>query len=329
MDNTPGAPDNSPMQRYREQLETHLLRVLQTLLTEQSVSRAALKLGLSQPATSNALRRLREITGDAILVRSKSGMVATERGRELLAFASDALTAMDRIVHRPGEFSAQTSTRVFRLGAPDYLDAVFLPNIAEVLCRCAPQAKMIVHPINADFDYEHALEGGTLDVVIGNWLEPPPQLHMSRLFDDEVVCMLGLKHPLAGKGISMKHYLELRHLAPTPYVSERASFIDGCLAEQGLQRNIQMTIPYFGLVPYILMSTDLVFTTGRQLAEHYARYLPIKVVPSPFKFPPMRFYQLWHSRSHEAPEVIWLRRRIAEVAAGLDTGLRAPLPPAP
>lgn len=305
------------MQRNREQLETHLLRVLQTLLTEQSVSRAALKLGLSQPAISNSLRRLRDVTGDAILVRSKSGMVATDRGRELLAHATDALTAIDRITHPATEFSPATSMREFRLGAPDYLDAVFLPHIAEVLCRQAPQAKLIVHPINADSDYEKALENGTLDVVIGNWLEPPPQLHMSRLFDDEVVCMLGQQHVLASKGISLAHYLELRHLAPTPYVSERNSFIDGCLAEQGLRRNIQMAIPYFGLVPYMLMSTDLVFTTGRQFAQHYARYLPVKVVPSPVKFPPMRFYQLWHERTHNAPEITWLRRRVAEVASSL------------
>lgn len=310
------------MQRSREQVDAYLLRVLQTLLVEQSVSRAALKLGQSQPAISNSLRRLRELTGDAILVRGKSGMVATERGRELLAYASDALSAIDKITTPLTEFSPHTTTRVFQLGAPDYLDAVFLPNIAEMLRREAPLAKLIVHPINAGFDYVDALENGLLDVVIGNWLEPPPQLHMSRLFDDEVVCMLGGQHPLANKGISLKHYLELPHLAPTPYVSERHSFIDGQLAERGLRRNIQMTMPYFGLVPYVLMRTDLVFTTGRQFAQHYARYLPIRVVPSPVDFPPMRFYQLWHERTHAAPEVTWLRRRIAEVALELDAGAK-------
>jgi len=315
------------MQRHREQIETYLLRVLHTLLTEQSVSRAAMRLGLSQPAISNSLKRLRDITGDAILVRSKTGMVPTERGQELLAYATEALAAIDRITHPPTEFSPQSCAREFHLGAPDYLDVVFLPNIAEALCRLAPHAKLIVHPINADYNYEKALENGLLDVVIGNWREPPPQLHMARLFDDEVVCMVGSQHVLADKGISMQHYLELRHLAPTPYVSERTSFIDGCLAEHGLQRNIQMTIPYFGLVPYMLISTDLVFTTGRQFAEHYTQHLPIKVLPSPFTFPPMRFYQLWHKRTHNAPDVTWLRRRISDVATRLQAGLRTPLPP--
>src|SRR3546814_20568903 len=88
-----------------------------------------------------------------------------------------------------------------------------------------------------------------------------------------------------------------------------------------------MTIPYFGLVPYMLATTDLVFTTGRQFAEPYTRYLPIKVLPSPFKFPPTRFYQLWHKRTHNAPDVPWLRRRISAVADRLQSGLRTPLPP--
>jgi DNA-binding transcriptional LysR family regulator len=313
------------MLRHREPIETSLLRVLQTLLTEQSVSRAAMKLGLSQPAISNSLKRLREITGDPILVRGKSGMVPTERGRELLAHANDALAAIDRITRPSADFSPQSCTREFHLGAPDYLDALFLPNIAEALFRNAPQARLIVHPINADYNYEEALENGTLDVVIGNWRDPPPHLHLSRLFDDEVICMVGSQHFLADKGISLQHYLELHHLAPTPYVSERTSFIDGSLAEHGLRRNIHMTIPYFGLVPYILMSTDLVFTTGRQFAEHYTHYLPIRVLPSPFKFPPMRFYQLWHKRTHGAADVTWLRRRIADVATRLRAD--APTPP--
>src|SRR3546814_7750060 len=85
---------------------------------------------------------------------------------------------------------------------------MFLPNSAEILRREAPSSKLIVHPINSDFDYVEALERGHLDVVVGNWLEPPPQLHTSRLFEDEVVCMLGSHHPLVSRGISLKHRSE-------------------------------------------------------------------------------------------------------------------------
>jgi DNA-binding transcriptional LysR family regulator len=166
-------------------------------------------------------------------------------------------------------------------------------------------------------DFLDALEQGHLDIVVGNWLSPPEHLHISPLFDDEVVCMLGAQHPLARNGLTLRHYLEMPHLAPAPYASMQRSMIDQALAEQGYKRNIQVTLPYFGLVPYVLMKTDMVFTTGRQFAAHYAQYLPIRMVASPVPFPRMRFYQLWHERCHAAPDVMWMRRMIAEVAADL------------
>lgn len=126
----------------KDHLDTYLLRVLYTLLTEQSVTRTAVKLGQSQPAISNTLKRLREITGDAILVRGKNGMVPTERGHELLALAQQSLEAMERIARPSQAFDPATTTRTFHLGAPDYLDAFFLPNIIERLRkqRAAGQA---------------------------------------------------------------------------------------------------------------------------------------------------------------------------------------------
>ena len=239
------------MPKLREQLDLHLLRVLQSLLKEHSVSRTAIRLGMSQPAVSNALRRLREITGDPILLRGKKGMVPTERGPFLLAHATEALQAIERISATAEPMDPSQSTRVFNLGAPDYLDGAFIPDIAERVRRQAPQARLVVHTINPDLDYVQALEEGELDVVIGNWLEPPEKLHLARLFDDEVVCMLGRHHPLAQRGLSLQHYLEMPHLAPSAHVTDKRGFIDGCLAEQGISRQVQMVVPYFGLVPGI------------------------------------------------------------------------------
>ncbi|HCA18842.1 MAG TPA: LysR family transcriptional regulator [Alcaligenes faecalis] len=306
------------MPKLREQLDLHLLRVLQSLLKEHSVSRTAIRLGMSQPAVSNALRRLREITGDPILLRGKKGMVPTERGPFLLAHATEALQAIERISATAEPVDPSQSTRVFNLGAPDYLDGAFIPDIAERVRRQAPQARLVVHTINPDLDYVQALEEGELDVVIGNWLEPPEKLHLARLFDDDVVCMLGRHHPLAQRGLSLQHYLEMPHLAPSAHVTDKRGFIDGCLSEQGISRQVQMVVPYFGLVPGILSRTDMVFTTNRQFAEYYARILPITVLPCPVHFPLMRFYQLWHPRTHNAAELLWFRRCIAQAAGRLD-----------
>jgi len=112
----------------KDHLDTYLLRVLYTLLTEQSVTRTAVKLGQSQPAISNTLKRLREITGDAILVRGKNGMVPTERGHDLLSLAQQSLEAMERIARPSQDFDPGNTTRTFHLGAPDYLDAFSCPT---------------------------------------------------------------------------------------------------------------------------------------------------------------------------------------------------------
>jgi len=300
--------------RLVDQLDTNLLRVLHTLLTERSVTRTAMKLGQSQPAISNMLKRLRDITGDAILVRGKNGMTATERGQELLLLARQGLSVMESIASPAPAFVAATTQRVFHLGAPDYLSVLLIPMVMEKVREMAPNSGLVIHALNAGFDYAAALETGELDCVIGNWPDLPQHLHIAQLFEDEVVCMVNRKHPVVSKGLSLKYYLEMSHLAPTPYMMGHRSIIDGALAEQGLKRKIQMTIPYFGMVPYVLSKTDLVFTTSRSFAVQCAKDWPIEILPMPIPMPKMQFFMLWHERVHAAAEVQWLRKIVAEAA---------------
>ena len=303
--------------RANHHLDTYLLRVLHTLLVEKSVSRTAIKLGQSQPTISNTLKRLRELTGDAILVRGKTGMVPTERGQELLALAKEGLDVFEKIGAPVAAFEAGSTARVFHVGTPDYLNVLLIPSIIEQVRRRAPGASLMVHALDAGLDYSNALETGRLDLVIGNWPDPPEHLHLAQLFEDEVVCMMHRDHPVAKKGLTLKYYVEMPHLAPTPYIEGHRSSIDAALAEQGLKRNIQVAIPYFALVPHVLAKSDLIFTTGRQFANYFVKDWPIQVFPLPFDMPKMRFYMLWHTRSHVAPDVVWLRRLISEVAVGL------------
>lgn len=300
--------------RLMDQLDTNLLRVLYTLLTERSVTRTALKLGQSQPAISNMLKRLREITGDAILVRGRNGMTPTDRGHELLQLAQQALKLMESIASPAPDFVPAHTQRVFHLGAPDYLSVQLLPLVIGKIREVAPQAGLVIHALNAGFDYAAALENGELDCVIGNWPDLPPHLHIAQLFEDEVVCMVNRNHPVVSKGLSLKYYLEMAHLAPTPYMAGHRSIIDSTLAEMGHKRRIQMTLPYFGMVPYVLAKTDLLFTTSRSFAQQCAKDWPIAVLPAPVEIPKMRFFMLWHERVHAAQEVQWLRRVIAEAA---------------
>ena len=301
----------------REILDVHLLRVLHTVVTETSVSRAAGRLDISQPAVSAALKRLRDLTGDAILVRTRNGMAPTTRALELLAHATRALNGIDAIVQHGQKFVPAQSVRVFSVAAPDYLDARFLPGLIQRVGRLAPNARLSIRPLTADMDYERQLEEGDIDVVVANWPNPPPYLRLSPLYDDEVVVMLRAGHPLAKKSaLTGADYRAAQHIAPVRYAGGVRGSIDGHLASLGMERMHRVSLAYFSLVPLVLEQTDLVFTTGRRFAESCARITPLKIVKAPLDFPPMKFYQLWHERTHNGVAAKWLREQIGAVVKG-------------
>lgn len=297
-----------------ETIDVHLLRVLHALLTESSVSKAARRLNQSQPAVSTALRRLRDLTGDALLVRSKNGMTPTERGASLLEPVKQALASIESIVVQQTRFDPASSRRIFNIATPDYLNAALLGRIVSRMRRIAPHSQIIFHSLGPDQDFTAALESGELDVVIGNWPQPPEQLRISPLFEDEVVCMMRADHPLANRPLTEKQYLDAEHVAPTPYSVGRRGVIDMHLARERLKRNVVAWVPYFNLAPYMLLESDMIFTSPRMLAEHYTRLLPLSISRSPIDFPPMSFYLLWHDRTHQAEEARWFREQIVSVA---------------
>jgi len=301
-----------------EDLDVHLLRVLCTLLTESSVSRTARKLSMSQPAVSTALRRLRDITGDQLLIRSRLGMTPTERGGELLEHVRTALAQIERIATAPESFVPANSRRAFQLATADYLHAGVLGDLCTRLHRLAPNASVMVHSYGPDSDAAEALESGRLDAVIGNWPQPPQHLRMTMLYEDEMVCLVRRGHPLEQRRICAQDYLDAAHVAPTPYSVGQRGVIDVTLAKERLKRRVTAYVPYFQMAPYALPSTDLLFTAPRRFAEHYARELPLAVLPLPIDCPPMPCYLLWHDRTHYSDECRWFREQISAAVCSED-----------
>ena len=295
-------------------MDVHLLRVLHAVLAECSVTKAALRLNQSQPAVSTALRRLRDITGDQLLVRSRNGMTPTERGAALLEPVKLALAQIEAIAVRQVRFDPAKSRRVFNIATPDYLNAVVLGEIVARLRKYAPHSQVVFHSLGPDSDFTQALESGELDVVIGNWPQPPELLRMTPLFEDDLVCVMRKDHPLANRPLTTERYLEADHLAPTPYSVGRRGVIDMHLARERIKRNVVAYVPYFGLVPYLLLQTDMIFTGPRVFAEHFAKLMPLAVTEVPIDFPKMGFYLLWHDRTHLADECRWFREQIVNVA---------------
>ena len=298
-------------------IDLHLIKVLHIVLTERSVSRAAIRLGMYQPAVSAALRRLRDLAGDPLLVRSGAGMVPTDAGLRMIEPSASILRAAEVMFSDARGFDPATSKTVFSLAASDYLDPLFLPHLVAQMKSQAPYCRIEMRALSPESDYRAHLAQGDIDIVIGNWTEPPDDLHMGRLFGDDVVCLVSRVHPAVRRGWDVKSWLEAEHIAPTPTHLGAKGVIDDHLEQLGLQRNIMARCPHFGLIPAMVASSLLVLTTGRQYCERYSEGLPLKILPCPIEFPRMMYYQLWHERSHASNSAKWLRERVKAVAMAL------------
>ncbi|MFT3720772.1 LysR family transcriptional regulator [Pseudorhodoferax sp.] len=295
-------------------LNLHDLRLLALLLAERSVTRAAEASGQAQPAVSRKLQRLRELLGDPLLVRSGARMVPTERG-ELLREPLREIMAQVARLEAGGRFDPARAERTFRIVCSDCLPPDFLPRVVARLVGAGPRIAAHVRPADANFDLAQALDDGSVDLVINNDQRPREDLRMAALFTDEVVCLMRRGHPLAQeRRIPLARYLRMRHLAPHTGAQPRTGPIDGELAKTGYQRQIFATVPEFNMAPHALLASDLVFTTARRFAAHYAAQLPLVMAPAPLEIPPMRFYQLWHERAHASAASRWLREQVAALA---------------
>lgn len=296
-------------------LDIRLLRVLHLLLTSSSVSRTADLLGQSQPAISAQLRRLRDIIGDPLLVRSGTHMVPTERGVALLSVVRKVLDHLDTITDSGDGFQPKTSRRHLRIMAANCFGPFFLPRISALIRTQAPGTTIDYCSMHADTEMMPGLEGGEIDLVIGNWPAPPEQLRFAPLLTTDIVCMVRQGHRLMDlRALDMQTYLTLDHLSPSPWAIAALSPIDGRLKELHLQRRIAVSVPEYTIAPSMLACTDLVFTTGRLFAEHIASALPLVIIDAPPELGRMNFYMLWHERSHASPCNKWLRDLVRGVA---------------
>lgn len=300
-----------------DKIDLHLIRVLHTVLTERSVSRAAIRLGTHQPAVSASLRRLRELAGDPLLVRSGAGMVPTEVALRMIEPSAGILRGAEMLFADARGFEPASSTHTFRIAASDYLDSQFLPRLVARLRERAPHSRIEILPLTGESDYRAQLALGDVDLVIGNWTTPPDDLHLGALIDDEVVCLVAERHPAVRRGWDLEAWLAADHVAPGATHPGAKGVIDEYLQAQGLQRRIAARVAHFSLIPSMVAHTLMVLTTGRAYCQRFVDTLPVRVLAPPLAFPRMRYYQLWHERSHGSASARWLRAQAKAVASNL------------
>lgn len=309
----PQSAEENAIRKPDNPLSASLLRALCTLIEEANVTRAARRLGLSQPATSLILKQLREIFGDPLLVRGRAGMKATERALALHADAANVLMEIDGLLAGPEEFDPSTSHQSFTVALPDHIMPLKFNRFMQEFRRQAPSARLTLRSLGSDYDFQGALASGSLDLVISNWPTPPPNLRISVLFEDEFVCMVDRDHAFTRTPPTADEYLSANHIAPADYAIMQRGVVETHLTQLKLERQRRVVISYFSMAPYLLIGTDLVFTVTRHFAEYFTDVLPVAIIRSPIDYPRIQFYQLWHERSQHSPSHIWLRRLLAQM----------------
>ncbi len=294
-----------------QDVDLNLLRVFDAVLHERGVTAAAARLGLTQPAVSNALARLRAVFGDGLFVRTAGGMDPTPFARELAEPVRQALALLEAaLAHGPG-FDPATSTRAFRFYMSDLGQVEFLPPLVERVQRTAPDVRL--EAVAADLEHiGDALGAGALDLAVGFLPGLGPPIKRRTLFRDPYVCLLRAGHPT--KRLTKKNFLAASHVLVT-YRGGGHRVIEEALERAGIARRIALRVPHFTVVPMVLERTDLILTLPARVARVYERHGSFKALPAPVPIPPAEVAVHWHERFESDPGNRWLREQIAELFA--------------
>lgn len=291
-------------------IDLNLLTSLDAVLETHNLTVAARKLGLTQPAVSHALKRLRELLGDPLLIRTKRGMTPTPRALELRPAVRAALDAAAVVLQAAPPFDPATSQRAFTVALPDQTAFQLLPPLANELAA-APGIRIDVRPLQHDRLAEEL--GRDLDLAISVFRDVPAGVRDQRLFDEEFVCVMRKGSPATRGTFDLARYLACRHvmIAPRGLIG---SPLDDLLAKRGHARDLAMLVPHFLVAPHVVASTDLVWTAPQRLARAFAEQLPLTLREVPFKVPGFTLRMRWHMRLDRDPGVTWLRQTLERVA---------------
>ena len=292
-------------------VDLNLLVALDALLAERSVSRAAARLHLSQPATSALLARLRELFGDPLLLRSARGMQPTPRALELLGPVKQVLDEIDAIVRPRTAFDPAKAEHTFTLSASDYVEYALLPTLVDFLERKAPKVRLAVRPLDLQ-TVAKQMEIGEVDLCITGLQNAPPGLHQQPLYTERMVSVVRRKHPGIGARLTLDNFCSLEHILVSVRGSGFSARIDDALAKLGRKRRARLAVPHFLLVPEIVARSDMIGALPERLARGYGNKLCI--FEPPLEIEGFTVGQIWHERNQREPAQLWLREILLELA---------------
>lgn len=290
----------------------------EALLEEKNVSRAAARIGLTQPAMSNALARLRELFGDPLFRRTSRGMRATPRALELAGPVHAGLSQLRRALADRPRFDPAASNRCFRIAMTDYAELRALAPLLRRISRVAPSIQIAALRVDRIFVApESELREGVFDVAIGFYPDPKsldPRTGSLNLFSEQNVCIMRKGHPLLQNRFSLREFADADHIGVF-YQDQTVGLIDNILAGFGLRRRLLATTPHFLTALHVVANSDLIATVPEGLAAHFRNNGGLEIRRSPLKLPMFHTRLLWSMNNSEDPALMWLRSEIAECFA--------------
>jgi DNA-binding transcriptional LysR family regulator len=289
-------------------LDLNLLLIFDAIFQEGNITRAGARLGLSQPAVSASLARLRDLIGDPLFIRTNRGVLPTERAKQLAEPLEEALNKIRELLQEQSVFDPITSTRCFKILMLDVGEMNLLPRLLQHLQEIGSSLSIATTQISGEEQLD-MLERGSMDLAIGYWphLTSERGFHRQVLFADSFACLVRADHPDIDDPVSLDALLQASHIV----VSSRENSVgplDAVMVQRGVSLKIAARIPHYLAVPMILERSDLVVVMPARPATMFARDPRFRVVSLGFDLPSFDVCQYWHQRFSRDPALAWLTR---------------------
>ena len=292
-------------------VDLNLLVALDALLSERHVTRASDRIGLSQPAMSNALSRLRAMFGDELLVRTSTGMMATPRAVELTEPLRQLLRQVERVLESDAGFDPATSERTFNIRMSDILAYLILPPLVARKQNPSRVTYNILHlPPAHTVD---ALERDEIDVAVSMGLEHSNAIRFEKVLRDRMVCVMRASHPIASRPLTFEGFMAQEHLKQSMSPTDHR-FVDSVLAGMGYRRHITLNVPHWLVVPHVLKQTNLLVVMPGLLATALMDD-DLRMFELPFESGPFDWMMYWHRRYDQSVANRWIREELRKVCA--------------
>jgi DNA-binding transcriptional LysR family regulator len=292
-------------------VDLNLLKAFDAILTEGAVTRAGARIGLSQPAMSASLVRLRDLFDDTLFVRTPGGMEPTARALELAIPIQHALREIEDALRNSPEFDPARARRTFVVGMTEYAEIALVERLTELLRQQSDSIDLRLRSV-AMVEYLELLDDGGIDAFVGHADRVPPRFLWTSLLQDPLILLARRGHPIFKTPIGIEDLVRWPQILMSP-TGEARGAVDPILKQKGVERRVAMTVGSYLGIPLALQSSDLTSNVPQQIAARLSKVLPLRSAPLPFRHI-VASTLVWHSRNESDGAQVWLRRLIRDAA---------------